>query len=208
MVGSVGGPGRFAAPTGKVARPGPPVDRPARWGHEGGRGRPWRAAGSGPDGTGGEAPRCTGRGTHMSSATTTTIVGNLTRDPEIRYTRDGPGHHHPRGRGQPPVAEPGDQRVGGVHLVLRRGHLAGPGRERGPEPDQGDAGGGDRPARAAQLGDRGRRPPVQGRDRRRRGRSRAALRHRRRAPGRSAARRRRRPRRAGRLPRPNGTAGG
>jgi single-strand DNA-binding protein len=25
----------------------------------------------------------------MSSATTTTIVGNLTRDPEIRYTRDG-----------------------------------------------------------------------------------------------------------------------
>ena len=25
----------------------------------------------------------------MSNATTTTIVGNLTRDPEIRYTRDG-----------------------------------------------------------------------------------------------------------------------
>ena len=25
----------------------------------------------------------------MTSATTTTIVGNLTRDPEIRYTRDG-----------------------------------------------------------------------------------------------------------------------
>ena len=25
----------------------------------------------------------------MSSATTTTIIGNLTRDPEIRYTRDG-----------------------------------------------------------------------------------------------------------------------
>jgi len=25
----------------------------------------------------------------MSSATTTTIVGNLTRDPEIRYTREG-----------------------------------------------------------------------------------------------------------------------
>jgi single-strand DNA-binding protein len=25
----------------------------------------------------------------MSSATTTTITGNLTRDPEIRYTRDG-----------------------------------------------------------------------------------------------------------------------
>src|SRR5664280_560980 len=29
------------------------------------------------------------RGTTMSSATTTTITGNLTRDPEIRYTRDG-----------------------------------------------------------------------------------------------------------------------
>ena len=25
----------------------------------------------------------------MSSTTTTTISGNLTRDPEIRYTRDG-----------------------------------------------------------------------------------------------------------------------
>ena len=25
----------------------------------------------------------------MSTATTTTIVGNLTRDPEIRYTREG-----------------------------------------------------------------------------------------------------------------------
>ena len=29
------------------------------------------------------------RGTAMTTATTTTITGNLTRDPEIRYTRDG-----------------------------------------------------------------------------------------------------------------------
>ena len=29
------------------------------------------------------------RGTDMTTATTTTITGNLTRDPEIRYTRDG-----------------------------------------------------------------------------------------------------------------------
>ena len=36
---------------------------------------------------GGDALRCT-EGTSMS-ATTTTIVGNLTRDPEIRYTREG-----------------------------------------------------------------------------------------------------------------------
>ena len=40
------------------------------------------------DVAGGDALRCM-EGYTMSSATTTTIVGNLTRDPEIRYTRDG-----------------------------------------------------------------------------------------------------------------------
>jgi len=39
--------------------------------------------------TGGRGTPVHPKGTHMSSATTTTIVGNLTRDPEIRYTRDG-----------------------------------------------------------------------------------------------------------------------
>ena len=57
----------------------------------------------------------------MSTATTTTtIVGNLTRDPEIRYTREGQATTSLGRGGQPPVAEPGDQRVGGVDVVLRR----------------------------------------------------------------------------------------
>ena len=71
----------------------------------------------------------------MANGNTVTLVGNITRDPELRFTNTGPGHGQLRAGGQPPVAEPPDPGVGGGHLLLRRGVLAGDGRERGREPD-------------------------------------------------------------------------
>ena len=95
-----------------------------------------------------------------------------------RKRRDPGGQHHPRSRAalhqhrpghvqlrpgrQPPVAEPPDPGVGGGHLVLRRGVLAGDGRERRREPEPGRAGDRHRPAGAAQLGDPRRGQAVQG----------------------------------------------
>ena len=61
---------------------------------------------------------------------TVTLVGNITRDPELRFTPVGPGRRHLRPRRQPPLAEPPDQRVGGADLLLRRQVLGADGRER------------------------------------------------------------------------------
>ena len=51
---------------------------------------------------------------------TVTLVGNITRDPELRFTAVRPGDRHLRPRRQPPLAEPQTQRVGGADLLLRR----------------------------------------------------------------------------------------
>ena len=100
---------------------------------------------------------------------TITIVGNLTRDPELRFT--------PSGQATPPsgwrstaagrTARPG---VGRGHQLLRRRLLGPAGRERRPVPHQGHTGHRHRPPRPAQLGDRRGRQALQGRDHRRRGR--------------------------------------
>ena len=45
---------------------------------------------------------------------TVTVVGNVTRDPELRFTPSRPGGRHLRPRRQPPLAEPPDPGVGGA----------------------------------------------------------------------------------------------
>ncbi len=55
---------------------------------------------------------------------TVTVVGNVTRDPEMRYTSGGAAQGHIRPRRQPLVDEPPDQRVGGADQLLQRGLLA------------------------------------------------------------------------------------
>ena len=62
----------------------------------------------------------------MTTATTTTIIGNLTRDPEIRYTRDGQATTTLSVAVNRRWQNREHQRVGGVDLVLRRRHLARP----------------------------------------------------------------------------------
>ena len=109
-----------------------------------------------------------------------TLVGNITRDPELRFTNTGQANVTLRSGGQPPLAEPPDPGVGGGHLVLRRGLLARDGRERERVPHPRRPGHGHRPARAAELGDPGRRQALQGRGRGRRDRPVPALGHRRR----------------------------
>ena len=49
-----------------------------------------------------------------------TVIGNITRDPELRYTPSG----------QSPLAEPPEPELGGVDIVLRRHVLGEPGRQR------------------------------------------------------------------------------
>src|SRR5690606_30011181 len=85
--------------------------------------------------------------------------------------RDG----HLRPRREPALAEPPVQRVGGADLLLRHRLLARAGRERQRVPHQGDPRHRHGPPRAAVLGDRDRRPSVQGRGRGRRGRPVAPL---------------------------------
>ena len=87
-------------------------------------------------------------------------------------------HGEFRPGGQPSLAEPSDPGVGGGDELLRRGVLARDGRERERDPHQGRPGCGCRPPRAAELGDARRRPAIQGRGGRRRGRAVAALGHR------------------------------
>ena len=55
---------------------------------------------------------------------TVTIVGNVTRDPEVRYTAGGQANATLRRRREPPLAEPPDERVGGADQLLQRRVLA------------------------------------------------------------------------------------
>ena len=72
------------------------------------RGRPPRPARRGGLGHG----RVTQGELTMAPGNTVTLVGNCTRDPELRFTLERPGGRHLRPRGQPSLAEPPDQRVG------------------------------------------------------------------------------------------------
>ena len=69
-----------------------------------------------------------------------TVVGNLTRDPEMRYTPSGVSTVTLRRRRQPLVAQPADQRVGGAHQLLQRRVLASARRERRGVAQEGHAG--------------------------------------------------------------------
>ena len=66
----------------------------------------------------------------MSNGNSVTLVGNITRDPELRFTPERAGHGHLRPGRQPALEQPPDQRVGGGHVVLQHRVLAGDGRER------------------------------------------------------------------------------
>ena len=59
---------------------------------------------------------------------TVTLVGNVTRDPELRYTDRRPWRRQLRPRRQPSL--PVERRVAGADLVLRRRRLGHTRRER------------------------------------------------------------------------------
>ena len=75
----------------------------------------------------------------MANGNSITLVGNITRDPELRFTASGQAMATVRPGRQPPLAEPPDQRVGGADVVLRRRLLARDGRERGESLSKGAA---------------------------------------------------------------------
>ena len=60
----------------------------------------------------------------MANGNTVVLVGNVTRDPELRFTPAGQADRELRARRQPALAEPPNERVGGGDLVLRRRVLA------------------------------------------------------------------------------------
>ena len=121
----------------------------------------------------------------MSPATTTTITGNLTRDPEIRYTREGQATTSlgvaVNRRWQNRETNEWEESTSFFDVVTWR-DLA---ENVALSLTKGMRGPGHRPPRAAQLGDRGGRSPLQGGDRGRRGRRQSPVRHRRRAQGRA-----------------------
>ena len=81
-----------------------------------------------------------------------TITGNLTDDPDLRFTpQRQPGGQLPSGRDRPRQGRRGLARR--RDLVLPRERLAAAGRARRRVPHQGRPGGGDRPAQVPQLGD-------------------------------------------------------
>ena len=139
-----------------------------------GAGRPGRAPGS----TQEEQPM---------ADNTVTLVGNVTRDPELRFTPTGQA-----------VATFGlavnrrwqnrqTKRVGGAGLLLRRQCWAQMAENVGESRPEGHPRHRHRPPRAALLGDRGRRQALEGRGRGRRDRPQPALGHRRGHQERAAA---------------------
>ena len=53
----------------------------------------------------------------MPTDNSVTLVGNVTRDPELRFTNTGQANVDLRAGRQPPLAEPPDPGVGGGHLA-------------------------------------------------------------------------------------------
>ena len=124
-----------------------------------------------PDTSGVRTPLPEGAATMADN--TVTLVGNLTHDPELRFTTGGRGHGQLRPRRQPSL--PGEQRMAGADLVLQRGRLGHSGRERCRVAQQGHPHHRHRSSRAASVRDQGRREAFRRRDRRRRDRPVPAL---------------------------------
>ena len=118
------------------------------------------------------------RGADMPTDNSVTLVGNVTRDPELRFTNTGQANVTfglaVNRRWQNRQTQEWEEATS----LLRRGLLARDGRERERDHHPGRPGHGGRPARAAQLGDPGGRPALQGRGRGGRDRAVAALGHR------------------------------
>ncbi len=102
-----------------------------------------------------------------------TLVGNVTRDPELRFTASGPSHRHVRPRRQPSL--PAQRPVGGADQLLQRDLLGTDGRERVAVAAEGRPCRRHRPPRAAVVGDPGRREALDDRRHRRRDRPEPAL---------------------------------
>ena len=126
------------------------------------------------------APAAAGRelSVAMAGETVITVVGNLTADPELRFTPSGGRGRQLHRRVDPAHLRPPDRRVEGrrrpVHPLQR---LAAVRRERRRDADQGHAGDRDRAAQAASVRDPRGREAHRRRARGRRGRPGAAVRH-------------------------------
>jgi hypothetical protein len=89
----------------------------------------------------------------MATDNTVTLIGNLTDDPELRFTANGVAVANFRLAVTPP-GPPGRPVDGRGDQLLPRQLLADPGRTRRRVPDQGRPGHRDRSAPPAVLGDR------------------------------------------------------
>ena len=103
----------------------------------------------------------------MANINRVVLVGNLTRDPELRHTPSGTcGLQAPHRRQHAPEGW-ADRRVGRQAQLLRRHRLGQPGRELRAVPLEGPPGRRRRPARLARVGGAGRDEAPGGRDHRR-----------------------------------------
>jgi Single-strand binding protein family len=113
----------------------------------------------------------------MTTMSTVTVAGNLTRGPEIRYTRDGQAHSSlslaVTRRWQNRDTQEWEEATAFFDVSCWR-ELA---LERRPQPHEGRESRGHRSPGAAPLGDRRRRPPDQCRDPGRRHRRQPPVRH-------------------------------
>ena len=106
----------------------------------------------------------------MATDNTVTLIGNLTDDPELRFTPNGAAVANFRLAVTPRVRH-GDTWIDGETSFFRINCWRAAGGERHREPEQGRPGRRDRPPAHAVLGDRRRREADRGRGRGRRGRS-------------------------------------
>ena len=121
--------------------------------------------------TGADGARDTERGTaHMASDNQITIVGNLTDDPELRYTPNGAAVGKFRIAVTARIPDARRQLEGRRNVVLHGQLLAQPRRERGRVAHARHARRGRRAAQLPLLGEPGRRQAHRRRDRGRRGR--------------------------------------
>ena len=98
----------------------------------------------------------------MSNGNSVTLVGNVTRDPELRFTPNGQADGVLRPCREQALAESPDAGMGGGDLFLRRRLLAEMAENVSETLLRGGAELRHGPARAAQLGDRGGRQAVEG----------------------------------------------